>query len=182
MGDAQDTVATLKVKARHEVIEYAINIAYLSLVFAAFTVYKRLVLATYDITYTNYWVALIEAVILGKVIMIGGIFRLGRGLEDRPLIHATVYKTAVFCLFCAVFTVAEYTVVGMWKGGGLVAGLHELAEKGYHELLANTLVVFVSLLPFFGFKELGRVFGHDKVREIFFLKRSDLTNRSQGQP
>ena len=182
MSDARDPVATLKEKARHELIEYAINIAYLSLVFAAFTVYKRLVLATYDITYTNYWVALIEAVILGKVIMIGSIFRLGRGLEDKPLIFATVYKTVVFCLFCALFTVAEYTVVGLWRGGGPGSGLHELAAKGYHELLGNFLVVFVSLLPFFGFKELGRVFGHDRVREIFFMKRSDLANRSRGQP
>jgi hypothetical protein len=182
MGDARDTVATLKEKARHEMIEYAINIAYLSLVFAAFTVYKRLVLAAYDITYTNYWVALIEAVILGKVIMIGGIFRLGRGLEDKPLIFATVYKTGVFCLFCAAFTVAEYTVAGLWKGGGPGDGLVTLAAKGYHELLGNVLVVFVSLLPFFGFKELGRVFGQDRVREIFFLKRTDLAGRPQGQP
>jgi hypothetical protein len=182
MTGAKDTVAALKEKARHEMIEYAINVAYLSLVFAAFTVYKRLVLAAYDIAYANYWVALIEAVILGKVIMIGGIFRLGRGLEDKPLIFATAYKTIVFCLFCAVFTLAEYTVTGLWKGGGPGDGLRTLAAKGYHELLGNVLVVFVSLLPFFGFKELGRVFGQDKVREIFFMKRSDLSDRPPAQP
>jgi hypothetical protein len=182
MANAGEKVAKLKEKARHEMIEYAINITYLSLVFAAFTVYKRLVLATYDITYTNYWVALIEAVILGKVIMIGGIFHLGRGLEDKPLIFATVYKTVLFCLFCVLFTVAEHTVVGLWKGGGPGAGLHELAGKGYHELLASTLAVFVSLLPFFAFKELGRVFGGDKVRTIFFFRRSDLANPTQAQP
>lgn len=180
MADTEHPVANLKEKARHEMIEYAINIAYLTLVFAAFTVHKRLVLATYDITYTNYWVALIEAVILGKVIMIGAIFRLGRGLEDRPLIFATVYKTVVFCVLCALFTVAENTVVGLWKGGGPGAGLQALAGKGYHELLANTLVVFVSLLPFFGFKELGRVFGHEKVREVFFLRPPDAASRPGG--
>ena len=54
---------TLKQKAKHELIEYAVNVAYLAIVFAAFTWYRRLILASYDITYTNYWVALIEALV-----------------------------------------------------------------------------------------------------------------------
>ena len=165
----------LKQKAKHELIEYAVNVVYLAIVFAAFTIYRRLILASYDITYTNYWVAVIEALILGKVIMIGGIFRLGRSLEDQPLIYSSLYKTAVFCVFCAVFTVAEHTVVGLWKGGGPAAGLHEMSEMGGHELMANTLMLFVSLFPFFAFKELGRVFGRDRLKEIFFLRRHDLT-------
>ena len=62
--------------------------------------------------------------------MIGGIFRLGRSLEDGPLIVSSLYKVAVFCLFCAAFTVVEHTVVGLWRGEGLGGGLHELSEKG----------------------------------------------------
>jgi hypothetical protein len=173
---------TLKQKARHELIEYALNVVYLTIVFAAFTIYRRLILASYDISYTNYWVALIEALILGKVIMIGGLFRLGRSLEDQPLIYSSLYKTAVFCLFCAAFTVAEHTVVGLWKGEGLTAGLHHIADKGKHEVLAGTLMLFVSLFPFFAFKELGRVFGRDRLKEIFFLKRHDLASRAEGRP
>ena len=46
--------------------------------------YRRLVLAAHDITYTNYWVALIEALILAKVVMIGDVLRLGRGLDINP--------------------------------------------------------------------------------------------------
>ena len=173
---------TLKPKARHKPIEYALNVVYLTIVFAAFTIYRRLILASYEIVYTDYGVALIEALILGKVIMIGGLFRLGRGLEDQPLIYSSLYKTAVFCLFCAAFTVAEHAVVGLWKGEGLTAGWHEFAEKGSHEVLANTLMLFVSLFPFFAFKELGRVAGRDRLKEIFFLKRHDLASRAEGTP
>ena len=172
---------TLAEKARHELIEYAVNVVYLAIVFAAFTWYRRLILASYDIAYTNYWVALIEALILGKVIMIGGIFRLGRRLDDRPLIFSSLYKTAVFCLFCAAFTVVEHTVVGLWRSEGLAAGLHELAEKGAHEVLANTLMLFVSLFPFFAFRELGRVFGRDRFKDIFFLRRHDLAKQAEGK-
>ena len=55
----------------------------MSIVFAAFTIYRRLILASYDISYTNYWVAVIEALILGKVIMIGDFSPFGRSLEDH---------------------------------------------------------------------------------------------------
>jgi hypothetical protein len=171
---------TLTQKARHELIEYALNVAYLAIVFAAFTVYRRLILASYDISYTNYWVALIEALILGKVIMIGGLFRLGHRLEDKPLIYSSLYKTAMFSLLCAAFTVTEHVVVGLWKGAGPAASLHEFAQKGRHEILAGTLMLFVSLFPFFAFKELGRVFGRDRLCDIFFLGRHELAGRPQG--
>ncbi|MFI3219993.1 MAG: hypothetical protein QX189_12895, partial [Methylococcales bacterium] len=68
----------MKEKFLHEMTEYLINVCYLAAVFAAFTEYQRLFLAAHDIDYTNYGVAVIEALILGKVIMIGSMFRLGR--------------------------------------------------------------------------------------------------------
>jgi hypothetical protein len=38
-------------------------------------------------------------------------------------------------------------------------------------LLANSLVVFVAMIPFFGVKELGRVLGQEKIRSLFFRRR-----------
>ncbi len=108
-----------KKKLFHEMVEYWINVIYLTLVFAAFTQYRRFVLAAHDITYTNYWVAVIEALILAKVIMIGDVFRLGRGLEQKPLIYPTLYKTVVFTLFVGVFTLVEHMVKGLWTGDGV---------------------------------------------------------------
>jgi len=159
-----------KEKIFHEMVEYWINVIYLTLVFAAFTQYRRLLLASYDIIYTNYWVAVIEALILAKVIMIGAVVRLGRGLEQKPLIVPTLYKTVVFTLFVGVFTALEYAVKGLWTGTGFTGGIAEFLGKG-HELLANSLVVFVAFIPFFGVKELGRVLGEEKIRALFFRRR-----------
>jgi hypothetical protein len=173
MAESEMTKKSLKEKAKHEFVEYGINVAWLTLVFAAFTIYRRLVLAAYDITYTHYWVALIEALILGKVIMIGSVFRLGRGLEGKPLIFPTLYKTAVFTVFCAVFTVVEFGVKGLLTGKGFMGGLDVLLAKNTHELLANSLVVFVAFVPYFGVKELGRVLGEKTVRTLFFRERAE---------
>ena len=46
---------SLKQKIFHEVVEYWINVVYLALVFAAFTQYRRLLLADVGILYANYW-------------------------------------------------------------------------------------------------------------------------------
>jgi len=163
----------LKIWIFHEVSEYWMNVCYLALVFATFTQYRRLILASHDITYTNYWVAVIEALILAKVIMIGSVFRLGRGLEGKPLIYPTLYKTVVFTLFVGLFALGEHAVKVLWQGEGLTAGLAHFFGRGPHELLANSLVVFVAFVPYFGVKELGRILGEDKIRALFFRTRGD---------
>jgi hypothetical protein len=162
-----------KKKIFHEMIEYWINVIYLTLMFAAFTQYRRLILAAYDITYTNYWVAVIEALILAKVIMIGDVARLGRGLEQKPLIYPTLYKTAVFTLFLGIFTVLENVIKGLWKGTGFTGDSVAFLGKGPHEFIANVMIVFVAFIPFFAFKELGRVLGEDKIWTLFFRRTAD---------
>jgi hypothetical protein len=155
----------------HGIVEYWINVCYLTLVFAAFTQYRRFLLAAHDITYTNYWVAVIEALILAKVIMIGDVLRLGRGFEQKPLIYPTLYKTVVFALFVGAFTLIEQMIKGLWKGKGFTGGLVDFFGKGPHEFFAGSLVIFVALIPFFGVKELGRVLGEEKIRALFFRRR-----------
>lgn len=182
MGDDKLNRVGWTDKLFHEVGEYAIIVIYLTLVFAAFTQYRRLLLATHDITYTNYGIAVIEAFILGKVIMIGALFRLGRGLEQRPLIVPTIYKTVVFSLLVVAFTLAEHGFKGLWVGNGFSAGVAGLLDKGHHELLAKALVVFVALFPFFAIRELARVIGKDKITALFLRARPPQLHCEQHAP
>jgi hypothetical protein len=173
MDSPDKTTQKLKKRVRDELIEYAFNVIYLTLVFAAYFIHQRLLLASYDITYKNYGVAVIEALVLGKVIMIGGVFRLGRGLEDKPLIYPTLYKSLVFTVFVAVFKAIEHGIRGLWRGEGIMGGLAAFSEKGWELMLANALFVLVAFIPFFAVKELGRVLGQKTVRELFFLRTAN---------
>jgi hypothetical protein len=173
MGTSEANVGGWKAKISHELIEYGINAIYLALVFASFTEYRRLLLAAHDIVYTNYWVAVIEGLVLGKVIMIGSVLRLGRWLEDKPLIVPTLYKTVVFTVFVAVFKVIEHGVRGLWHGLGFMGGLAEISEQGVEIVLANALVVIVAFIPFFAVKELGRVWGEQRMWALFFRTRTE---------
>ncbi len=165
-----------KAKFLHGMAEYVFNAIYLALIFAAFSQYRRLVLAAHDIIYTNYWVAVIQALILAKVIMIGAVFRLGRSLEQRPLIYSTLYKALVFTFLVIVFNLIEHAIKGLWTGKGVAGGFAEFLDRWPHELLAGSLVIFVALIPFFAFKELGRVLGEEAISNLFFRKVERATN------
>ncbi len=86
----------LKEKVVHEVHEYWVNFVYLAAVFCAFTLYRRLILEKYLVVYLHYGIALIEALVLAKIILLGEAARLGRKHEDKPLIVPALYKTIVF--------------------------------------------------------------------------------------
>jgi len=159
-----------KRKIIDEMVEYYLNFVYLAFFLVAFAWFRRLILAEYDILYLNYWMPLVEAAVLAKVIMIGDMVRLGRGLERRPLLLPTLFRTVLFSVWVALFSVLESTVRGLLHGKGLTAGLAELASKGRYELLAKCVVIFCAFVPFFAFKELEGVLGTDKLRALFWSR------------
>lgn len=180
MNEVHTGQAGLKQKVVHEVIEYWITFAYLAFFLVAFTWYRRLILAGYHVQYTNYWFPLIEAAVLAKVIMVGDIMRLGRGLEDKPLILPTLYRTVVFSVWIGVFSLLEATLRGLLHGKGLMGGFEEIASKGRYELLAGCIMAFVAFIPFFALRELDRVLGEGKLRALFWRRRIPIADSSGG--
>jgi hypothetical protein len=153
-----------------EMTAYWINVLYLTILFAVFTSYRRLILANYDINYSNWGISLIKALVLAKVIMVGSMFHFGRSLEDKPMILPTLYKSILFTFWVALFAIAESTIRGFLHGKGLAGALDFLLSEGMPEFYSKCLVVFVAFIPFFAFKELGRVLGKGKIWELFFRK------------
>ncbi len=164
------TIRGFKDKVALEMIAYWINVFYLTLVFIVFNSYRRLILAHYYISYTNWGISLIKALVLAKVIMVGGLFHFGRSLEDKPLILPTLFKTFAFTVWVVLFAVVESAMRGFLRGKGLEGILDHLLSEGTHEFFAKCLVVFSAFIPFFATKELGRVLGKGKMWGLFFRK------------
>ena len=129
-----------------------------------------MILAEYQVRYTNYWFPLIEAAVLAKVIVLGDLFRLGRGMENKPLIISTLFRTVMFSLCVAVFSMVEETVRGLLHGNGLTGGFDDIASRGWYELLSRCVVIFAAFIPFFSFKELERVLGAERLRALFWRR------------
>ena len=160
-----------KQRVIRELLRYWINFVYLAVVFGLFAWYRRLILAEYEIKYLKYGVAIIEALILAKVIMIGDMLGLGREFKNKPLIYPTLYNSVVFSLFVGLFSIVEHSVDGLVHGKGPLAGLAGLRAEGWYELLARCLITFVVFVPFFAFKELAKAFHEEgKLAKLFFRK------------
>lgn len=160
-----------KQKIIQEFINYWITVTYLFLYFGVFLVYKRLVLDNFEISYMHYGFAAIKALILAKVILIGDALRIGHRLEHKPLALSTLYQAIMFTVWVGVFSLIEKTVMGLLHGEGMSGGFREIIGKGKNDLLASSMIVFFTFIPFFAFKELSRVMGEGKIWNLFFLRR-----------
>lgn len=169
-----------KQKAARELINYWITFLYLAVFFSAFITYRRLVLAEYKISYVHYGVGLIEALILAKVILIGDAMHLGRRVEEKPLIYPTLYKTVLFAVWVAIFKLLEHTISEWLRGKGIKAGFDEFEHEGWDALLAKCVIIFTAFIPFFAFKELGRVLGEGKISELFFRRKAAASSGLSG--
>ena len=135
---------SLKERALEELKAFWLIALYLWLFLGCFTVYRRLILAETGVPYLHYGIALIEALIIGKVVLIGRMFGFTRRFDHMPLVVPVVYKSVVFALLVMLFGVVERIVSGWFHHQGLLSGLREIASVGVDELTARALMLIVA--------------------------------------
>lgn len=158
----------LKQKAAHELRELAVLSLYLAFFFCALAAYSMLLLNEYHVRYLNFAFALINAVVVAKVILIGDYVHLGKRTEDKPLFASAIYKAFLFALLVLVFHFVEELVKRLVHGAD-IAG----ASRGIRidELLSRALVVFCMFIPLFAFREMRRVMGEEEFNALIFRSR-----------
>ena len=166
-----------KRKLGHELKEFLSVFLFLALFFSAFTTYRMLLLDEFHLRYFNYGSALVSALVLSKIILLGEYAHLGRRREGTALIVSTLYKSLVFGLLAAAFRILEEAIKELvFRKPSLLP-----VDNGtISELLARTLVMFCAFIPFFAFRETARVLGEGKLYELFFRGRSGT--ESWGPP
>jgi hypothetical protein len=167
-----ETKLTLKQKAYREAKEYLMISFYLYVVFVLFAIYKSVILAEQHIEFTPQGLALINALALGKVILVAQELHFADQFRGAPLIYPTLLKSFAFSIVLACFKIVEEAVVGMlFHGKSFHDSIAEIAGGSWKGLLSLTVLMFVVLIPFFGFTELRRVFGDDRLVGAFFRPR-----------
>jgi hypothetical protein len=170
--------AKLKERAIEELKEFWIISLYLFIFLGAFTLYRRMVLAEFGVTYLHYGAALIEALVIAKVVLIGRAVGLDKLGERRgPLIVPVVLKSGVFALLAILFAVLEYIVEGLIHKKDWASIASNLFGIGSLELFARMIMLFVSFIPFFAIWEIGQVLGRAELIELFFSRKSGSAPR-----
>lgn len=170
MEDESAGHQSLKEKAIEEFKAYWIIVLYLAIFLGALTTYRRLILAEFGVEYVHYGVAVVEALIIAKVILIGKAFGFSRWLEDRPLIFPVLFKSVLFGALVFLFGLLEHLVEGWLHKESLAMIFEKIASIGAYELGARVLILIVAFVPFFAFWELGRLIGLRRLSAMFLSK------------
>ena len=160
--------ADWKAKAIHEFKAFWIIAIYLFMFLGLFTIYRRLVVAQVGSAYLHYGIALIQALVIAKIVLVGQMFSFTRKHDDKALVWPILYKTLLFALMVIVFGVIERLVEGWIHHEGLKGGIDKILGLGLDEFAARMLLLVFSFIPFFVFAELGRVLGMDRLVGLFF--------------
>ena len=180
MNGADENKTGIKKKIIHEMTDLLLIFLYLALFFCSFTTYRGLVSNEFGISAFNYGFALVKALVLAKVILLGRYVRFAKILDDRPLIFPALYKVVVFSLFTLVFEVLEHLIGGFIHGKDLAGVFREIINTGRDELLARALMILFAFVPFFAFTEIGRVLGEGKLNALFLKTRAPAKTDPSG--
>jgi hypothetical protein len=118
--------------------------------------------------------AVINALVVAKVIMIGEYANVGRRFESKPLILSTMWKALLFVLLVFGFHIAEEVIKHLLHGRNLSGAYHDIHMD---DLLGRSLLVFCTFVTLFGFRELRRTLGHKKFQALLF--RSERSGQSE---
>jgi hypothetical protein len=161
--------AELKQKAKHEGRELLVIFLYLAFFFCSLATYNILLLREYHVEqYWNFAFALINALVVAKVILIGEYAHVGKRHEDKPLFVSAIWKAFLFGLLVFAFHVVEEVIKRLIHGADVATASRDIRID---ELLARSLIVFCTFIPLFAFREFRRKMGEEEFHAMVFGSR-----------
>src|SRR5262245_26595046 len=161
----------LKERAIEELKAFWITALYLVLFLGAFTFYRRVLLAELGVAYLHYGIAVLEALIIAKVVLIGRALGLDREVNRGPLIVSVMVRAVIFAVLVLLFGILEHLVEGMLDRKDWASIVRSLLDVGVNEAFARMIMLFISFVPFFAFVEIGCVLGRGRLMDLFFASR-----------
>src|SRR6516164_4019447 len=162
-----------KQKITHEFKEFLIVFLFLAPFFLSFEGFKISLLHEPGNSLFKYGLALLNALVLSKVILIGELVGLGKKSEHKPLIISTIHKAGMFTLLYVIFRMLEHGIHGLFHGETFLGALHSVAIADKGVILARALTVFFAFIPLFALFEIRRVMGEDEFFSLFMGRKQN---------
>lgn len=173
-------LAGLREKLIDEARQLLLIFVYLWALFSLFAFHKSMLLAGHSTLY-NQGIAFVNALVFAKVMFFGERFHLGEIFQDKPLIWPVLVKAALFTVVMIAFHVVEEVVVGFTRGKTIVESIPGFGEQNALGIGAVAVIMFVVLIPFFAFREIGRILGQGELLRLFLTKSANQSRwRSSG--
>lgn len=164
---ANERLLRMKIGAIDETRKLFGIFIYLWVLLSLFSLHKALILHDESLIYHQGF-AVINALALAKVVLIGEMFRVGDKLKNKPLIYPIMFKSAVFAVLLMCFHIIEETLIGTWHGKTISQGIPDIGGGTLQGILMIGIIMFVVLMPFFAFRELEGALGKEQLRLLLF--------------
>ncbi|WP_336486172.1 hypothetical protein [Methylobacterium nigriterrae] len=162
----------------HRLIEEAKRIlgifAYLWVVFGLLILHEHMVLSRHGMGYSFYGLAFINAWILAKIMLVAESLDVRPHFQGRPLIYPILARSCAFAALLLCAYILEEVAFGLWRGKALAASVPAIGGGGIRGLASAGLIMAVALIPYFAFRELGRVLGRERLRTLLLRDASAL--------
>lgn len=112
--------------------------------------------------------AFLNALVLGKIMLIAEHLDFARWLREKPAILSVLYESLLCTALFIAFHMSERFVMNLLRGAHPQEGLLSFGGGGYLGIGLVAVILFVSLLPFFAFKNVTRIIGWPRMRHILF--------------
>ncbi|WP_395685224.1 hypothetical protein [Aestuariivirga sp.] len=166
----QGTMRRLERRVLDEFRKYIVITIYLWVLFALLADYKRILLQENGINLWNQGYALFNALIFGKVILIGQALKIGEGLKDQALIWSVFWKSLLFTILICVFHIAEEAVKALIQHRPVGVSLAEFGGATWAGFLVHAALLMVALIPLFAFEEVAREVGRNVLWDLLFSR------------
>jgi hypothetical protein len=133
-----------------------------------FVVNQSIVLREHGIPFSTQGFALINALVLAKVMLLFEAFDPGRWLRRRPLIYPILFEAFLLTILFLIVHILEKAIEGLIHGRTLVESLPSIGGGSFVGLASVTVILVIALIPFFAFRNLGLVLGQDRLIALIF--------------
>jgi hypothetical protein len=129
-------------------------------------VHEWVVLAGHQIGFRFYGLAVVNALVLAKIMLIAEALHFAERFKDRPLIYPIAFKSIAFTVLLMAAYIVEEIAVGLFHGKTVADSFPEIGSGGVVGVLTIGAIMCIALVPFFSFREIARAIGQAEFRAM----------------
>lgn len=163
-----DRMFKLRERALDEARRFMVMFLYLWVLFGLFVLNERIILNQRGISFSSHGFALLNALVLAKVMLVTEDLDLGRWMRRRPLIYPILFESSLLTVMFICFHVVEKLVVGVVEKQTVAASIPAIGGGGLAGVVCVAVILFVALIPFFAFRNVSRELGPGQLNAMLF--------------
>ena len=154
---SQPGASPLRSRLVHELVSFAGVAIYLWIILLMLKLHEIVVLKQHGLVTQDAHPAIVQALILGKVVLLAEMLRLGRRIGTPSPAIDIVWKAALFAVALLLFEIGEHAALAYWHGTSVYLAVSDADTIG--KVSTRIAIMTIALLPYFVYKEAQKQHG-----------------------